>query len=83
MSLVDEALAPYLLIKRYPTNWRWPKLSSYNGKMDPESYLHSFITGMEDVIERDDIWCRMFRRTLMEEAIGWYQSYQKEHQVFS
>lgn len=70
---IDEALASHLLTKEHPANWRWPKLSSYNGKSDLEDHLHNLIIGMEDIIDRDDISCRMFRRTLKEEAIGWYQ----------
>lgn len=26
---------------------------------------------------RDDIWCKMFRSTLREEAMGWYQGLPK------
>lgn len=33
-TLVDEALAPYLLAKEYPIGWRRPKLSTYNRKTD-------------------------------------------------
>lgn len=74
---MDEALAPHLLVKDYPINWRQPKLPTYNGKSDPKDHLHSFITGMEDVTKKDDIWCMMFRRMLREELIGWYQGLPK------
>lgn len=66
-------LWPHICYKKvFSTSWRQPKLLSYNGKIDHEDHLHYFITNMEDVIDKDDIWYRMFRRTLREEAIGWY-----------
>lgn len=45
----------------------------YNGTTDPEDHLHSFRTGMEDMTIQRDIWYRIFRRTLLGEAIGWYR----------
>lgn len=69
----SEVLAPHLLQKDCPIEWRRPNLPRYDGKTDPKDHLHSFIIGTKDVTTREDIWCQMFRRTLKEEAIGWYQ----------
>lgn len=73
----DEALTPHLLAKEYPKNWRQPKLSSYDGKTNPEDHLHSFIIRMEDVTNRDDIWCIMFRITYKKKRLDDIKGYQK------
>lgn len=77
LGRMDEALAPILLFEDYSKGWRRPKLSIYNRKFGPKDHLHGFTTDMEDVTTRDDIWCRIFRRTFREEAIGWYQGLPK------
>jgi len=41
---------------------------------DPEDHIHMFHAGMEDVTQHGDIWCRMFRCTLVGDAIGWYRA---------
>lgn len=70
----NEALAAHLLSEDCSVNWKRPNLLSCNEKIKLEDHLHGFIIGMEDLTPCDDIWCRMFRRTLKDEAIGWYQS---------
>lgn len=83
----NEALSSHLLTRDYPPEWWRPKLPNYNGRIDPEddqlpNYngnidpeddLQSFVIRMEDVITQEDICHRMFRRTLKEETLGWYQ----------
>lgn len=50
-------------------------MTMYEGTMDPEDHIHSFLMGMEDTTRRRDIWCRIFRRTLKGVAIRyvWYR----------
>lgn len=70
----EEALAQHLLSEGYSKGWRAPKMTMYEGSTDPEDHIHSFHMGMEDTIRRKDIWCRMFRRTLKGETVGWYRN---------
>lgn len=56
----EEALAPHLVEKAYPTGWKVPRLNMYNGTTNPEDHIHSFRTEMEDMTDWKDIWCHMF-----------------------
>lgn len=49
-----------------------PRLTSYNGITDPEDNFQSFHTGMEDITILKDLWCRIFRKNLLGNTIGWY-----------
>lgn len=71
-SFTKEALAPYLLSKEYPKKWVRPKLPQYKGDSDPLDHIHKFRSNIEDVTDRKDLWCRMFRRILKGDAINWY-----------
>lgn len=60
-TMAKEALAKNLLDKEYPTGWKRPKLPQYKGESDPIDHIHKFLANMEDVTNRKDLWCRMFR----------------------
>lgn len=40
----EEALAPHLVEEAYPTGWKAPRLTLYNGTMDPEDHLSTRFT---------------------------------------
>lgn len=66
------ALAKHLLEGKYPEKWVRSKLPEYKGTTDPETHIVKFIANMEDVTDRQDLWCRMFIRTLVGEIMNWY-----------
>lgn len=69
-----KALVAHLLLADYPKGWKASGLTTYNGTGDPDDQIHGFIIEMEDMMTRKGIWCRMFRRTLTEDVVGWYRS---------
>lgn len=70
VSSTNEALAPHLLSKEYPPNWKRPKLPQFKGYSDPIDRIHKFLANMEDVIDRGDLLCRMFKRSLEGDIIN-------------
>lgn len=66
------ALAKNLLESRYPEKWVRPKLPEYKGTTDPETHIIKFIANMEDITDKQDLWCHMFVRTLEGDAMSWY-----------
>ncbi|KMZ76197.1 hypothetical protein ZOSMA_105G00240 [Zostera marina] len=71
-SRTNSALAEHLLTGKYLEKWVRPKLPEYKGTTDPEAHVVKFIANMEDITDRQDLWCRMFIRTLEGEAMNWY-----------
>lgn len=67
----EEALAPNLLSKKIPDKWVRPRLPEYKELIDHEDHVHKFITNMENLMSRKDVWCTMFFLSLEGEAIGW------------
>lgn len=41
---------------------------------EPEDHIHAFCIGLEDMTPHCNIWCWMFRRTLIGNTSGWYWS---------
>lgn len=57
---------------KYTEKWIRLKLPEYKGTADPETQVVKFISNMEDVTDHQDLWCRMFVKTLEEKAMNWY-----------
>lgn len=71
-SRVTSPLSGHLLTAKYPDKWVRPKLPEYKGTSDPETHVVKFIANMEDITDRQDLWCRLFVRILEGEAMNWY-----------
>lgn len=67
-----EALAEHFLRFEYPKGWKASRLATYSGTRDPNDHIHTFTIGMKDMAQCRDIWCRMFRCTLIGDIVGWY-----------
>lgn len=50
-----EALAPHLLIQKFPNKWVKPKLLEYKGSTNPEDHVHHFVTNVEDLMDHQDL----------------------------
>lgn len=74
-------MAPHLLSKKFLEKWVRPKLPEYKGHTELEDHIHKFITNMEDLTSKKDLWFRMLRHSLKGDAIGWYKELgpQREH----
>lgn len=60
-------------MEKFPKKWVRPKLSEYKGVVGSQYHIRKFIRNMEDLIDRRDLWCQMFCRSLEEDAIGWFK----------
>ncbi|XP_027088750.1 uncharacterized protein [Coffea arabica] len=58
--------------ERLPPNFKLPSISSYDGRGDPEDYIHAFISAFRIYCIPDPVICRVFPVFLQGTARKWF-----------
>jgi len=63
---------PSVMRAKLPSKWQWPYMDTYDGTLDPDVHVKSYMTQANLFSTDGQVHCRLFPTTLKGPALDWY-----------